>query len=202
MEGTTHNTSEPKSRSLRSGLCRYGDVSVTRRQGIDENVVESFRGEDVQMKGLRNVHLDHVDHAERRGISSTERCSVGDYVRRVRTNSLAKEPEAREVDATSSLRSRSPPPDSSFGDLELSGIGLATPPPLLYARKPVLRRKAASVRAATITKRSSKASDKLKCEPDNRFTSYEQCDGGSSHGGDASGTSSKKDSQRLQRKVF
>ncbi|KAH6934301.1 hypothetical protein HPB50_022893 [Hyalomma asiaticum] len=162
-----------------------------------------FAARMLKCKTSRNLPLDYVGHAGRSVISSTERCIVGDHVLRMRTNSLAKESEAREVDATCSLRSRSLPPDSFFGDLELSATGLATPPPLLHTRKPPLRRKAAATRATATTEGSSKPLEELKCEPDNRFALCEHCDAGSPLVvGGASETCAKKDSQRLPRGVF
>lgn len=173
-----------------------------RCQSIDEKVQESFCGEDVEMEERRNVSFGHIERTDLSGVSNTERCSVWGYVRRMGPNTPVKESEAWKADGKSSFRSQSRLPDSPIGDLELSATGLATPPPLLYTRKPVLRRKGGAPDATAKTEGFSQPSDDLKLKPDNGLTPSEQCDAESPLGGGESGTCAKKGSHRLLRKVF
>lgn len=191
MEDVMHNMSEPKGRSSCSSPGRFGK----------------------EMDGLSNASFGHGEHAERGSISNTEKVDICDYVRRMKCeqpDSSAK--EAKTWEATCSPRSRTLSLDSFLGDLELSGIGMATPPPLLYSRRLPLKRQAkATADTATIEilqltaalsrQNASQRLDESKCEPDNLFTLSEPYDVGSSLGCDVS-TYSKEDSQQFLDRVL
>lgn len=200
-----HNSSEPKGRQA---AARADSVRSLSCYSVDENVLEVLWDEDIHMEELLEFSFDHIDQlAERRGktIASTEKCRLWDYVQRMRCEQpywVTKESVPwDEVEAKYSLRSRSLSSGSFHSHLEFSGIGLATPPPMLYSlRKPL----PAASRGTAADEDSSQPPDELKCEPDQRFTMSEQWDAGSPHRGLVSATCPKKKQgwQRLLGKVF
>ncbi|KAL1471896.1 hypothetical protein MTO96_023369 [Rhipicephalus appendiculatus] len=197
--------------NVRTG--RFGEVHVARCRSIDESVQELPCGKE--MDGLKDVFLGHGEHAERGAISNTEKFDVWECLRRMECAEEAEQASAKEaetsnqVDATCTLRTRSLSLDSFLGDLELSAIGMATPPPLLYSRRPPFKRNA-KVTADTATievtaglsrQNASQRLDESTCEPGNLFTLSEPCSVGSSLGCDVS-TYSKEESQRFLDKVL
>ncbi|XP_075540580.1 uncharacterized protein LOC142575261 isoform X1 [Dermacentor variabilis] len=206
MESTMRDSSEPKGRNA---AARAGSVRSLPCYSVDENVLEVLWDEKVDMEELLEFSFDHIDKlAESRGktIESPEKWHLWEYVQQMKREQpywVTKEAVPwDEVEAKYSLRSRSLSSDSLHCNLELSGVGLATPPPLLYSqRKPL----PATSRGTATNENSSQPPHQHKCEPNERFTLSEQWDSGSPHRGHVvSATRFKKKQgwQRLLGKVF
>ncbi|XP_050052623.1 uncharacterized protein [Dermacentor andersoni] len=206
MESTMRDSSEPKGRNA---AARADSVRSLSCYSVDENVLEVLWDEKVDMEELLEFSFDHIDKlAERRGktIASPEKFHLWEYVQQMKREQpywVTKEAVPwDEVEAKYSLRSRSLSSGSLHCHLALSGVGLATPPPLLYSlRKPL----PATSRGTATNENSSQPPDQHKCEPNERFTLSEQWDSGSPHRGHVvSATRFKKKPgwQRLLGKVF
>ncbi|XP_075536117.1 uncharacterized protein LOC142571553 [Dermacentor variabilis] len=206
MESTMRDSSEPKGRNA---AARADSVRSLSCYSVDENVLEVLWDKKVHMEELLEFSFDHIDKlAERRGktIASPEKFHLWEYVqqmKRERPYWVTKEAVPwDEVEAKYSLRSRSLSSGSLHCHLELSGTGLATPPPLLYSLSKPLP--PTWSRATAANENSSQPSDQQECEPNERFTLSEQWDAGSPHRGHVSATGFKKKHgwQRLLGKVF
>ncbi|XP_075536103.1 uncharacterized protein LOC142571544 [Dermacentor variabilis] len=206
MESSMHASSEPKGRNAPA---RTDSVRSLSCYSVDENVLEVLWDEEVDMEELLEFSFDQIDKlAERRGktIATTEKLRLWEYVQQMRREQpywVTKESVPwDEIQARYSLPSRSLSSGSFHSHLELSGTGLATPPPLLYSlSKPV---PPTCSRATAANENSSQPSNQQKCDPNERFTLSEQWDAGSPHRGHVSATSFKKKQgwQRFLGKVF
>ncbi|KAL3193669.1 hypothetical protein MRX96_017011 [Rhipicephalus microplus] len=184
MEYVMTNTTEPRGRPS----CSRAGRGVNEMGGLSDD------------NGKMD---DHGGHAGRGPSSNTDKFDVWEYVRQIKCaeeseEASAKEVETRKEDTTCLLRARSLSLDSFLGDLELSGIGTATPPPLLYSRRLPLRKKlTADVSGHT----ASQGLDESTCETDNLFTLSEPCNMGSSQRCDLA-TYSKEENQRFLDRVL
>ncbi|XP_070385168.1 uncharacterized protein [Dermacentor albipictus] len=144
MESSMQASSEPKGRNAPA---RADSVRSLSCYSVDENVLEVLWDEEVDMEELLEFSFDQIDKlAERRGktIATTEKLRLWEYVQQMRCEQpywVTKESVPwDEVQAKYSLPSRSLSSGSFHSHLELSGTGLATPPPLLYSlSKPLPR---------------------------------------------------------------